>query len=51
MHNPEMSAFYGRLKEKGKSHKVALIAVMRKLVVTAHVLLRDGRAWEDRIAA
>lgn len=51
MHNPEMTAFYGRLKEKGKSHKVALIAVMRKLVVTANVLLRDGRAWEDRTAA
>ena len=49
--NPEMAAFYGRIKERGKPHKVAVTAVMRKLVVTANALLRDRRAWEDRTEA
>jgi len=48
--NPEMKALYGRLRERGKHHKVAVVAVMRRLVVTANVLLRDRRMWEDRTA-
>ena len=48
--NPEMAAFYGRLRERGKRHKVAVTAVMRKLIVTANALLRDRRMWEDRTA-
>ncbi len=41
--NPEMAEFYGRLRERGKQHKVAATAVMRKLVVTTNALLRDRR--------
>ena len=48
--NPEMAEFYGRLRERGKHHKVAVTAVMRKLVVTTNSLLRDRRMWEDRTA-
>lgn len=48
--NPEMSALYDRLRERGKHHKVAVTAVMRRLVVTANVLLCDRRMWEDRTA-
>ena len=48
--NPGMAAFYGRLRERGKCHKVAVTAVMRKLVVIANALLRDQRKWEDRMA-
>ena len=48
--NPEMKALYVRLRERGKHHRVAVTAVMRKLVVTANVLLRDRRMWEDRTA-
>ena len=36
--------------ERGKCHKVAVTAVMRKLIVTANALLRDRRTWEDRTA-
>ena len=50
MHNPEMAEFHRRLTEKGKCHKVAVTAVMRKLIVTANALLRDRRMWEDRAA-
>ena len=48
MHNAEMAGFYGRLVERGKPHKVAVTAVMRKLIVIANALLRDRRMWDDR---
>ena len=48
--NPEMAALYDRLRERGRRHRVAVTAVMRKPVVTANVPLRDRRVWEDRTA-
>ena len=46
--NPGMAAFYGRLRERGKVHRVTVTAVMRKPVVIANALPRDRRMWEDR---
>ena len=43
-----MIAFYQRLRNGGKPHKVALVAVMRKMIVLINALLRDQRGWEDR---
>ncbi len=43
--NPPLRDFYRRLRERGKEHKVALVAVMRKLVVLANVLLQQDRLW------
>ena len=43
--NPDMKVFYERLTTGGKKHRVALVAVMRKLIILANVLLRDGREW------
>ena len=43
--NPDFKAIYTRLIEKGKPFKVAITAVMRKLLVLANALLRDGRKW------
>lgn len=43
--NPELGAFYWRLRERRKEHKVSLVAVMRKLVVLANVLLQQDRLW------
>ena len=43
--NPDMEALYKRLTTAGKKHKVALVAVMRKLIILVNVLLRDGREW------
>ena len=51
LHNPQMIAFYRRLRDQGKHHKVALVAVMRKLIVTANALLREGRTWSERAPA
>lgn len=39
-HNPELKAFYQRLKESGKPYKVAITAVMRKLLVTMNAIMR-----------
>ena len=45
MYNAEMKQLYERLTEKGKPHKVAVVAVMRKLIILANVLVRDDREW------
>lgn len=37
---------YERLREAGKPHKVALIAVMRRLFETANAMLRDNKPFE-----
>lgn len=37
--------FYARLVAQGKPKKVALVALMRKLVTIANALLRDGTLW------
>ncbi len=46
--NEGMSEFYGWLIERGKFHKVALIAVMRKPAVLVSTLLRGRRTWKKR---
>ncbi len=44
--NPPLAAFYKRLRERGKQPKMALVAVMRKLVCLADALLRENRLWQ-----
>ncbi len=48
--NPELRATYERLVAAGKPKKLALVAVMRKLIVLANALLRDGRKWTPQPA-
>lgn len=43
--------FYDRLIGAGKPPKVALVALMRKLVVVANALLRDGTTWATPVCA
>jgi transposase len=45
--NPDMKAKYHALIANGKCKKLAITAVMRKLVVMAIALLRDGRKWTE----
>ena len=49
--NPDMRAFYQRLADHGKPHKVAITAVIPKLVVLANALLRDDRLWQPQVPA
>jgi transposase len=44
--NPDLKVVYQRLRNAGKPAKVALTAVMRKLVVLANTLLTQNRRWE-----
>jgi transposase len=44
--NPDLKAKYDQLKAAGKAPKVAITAIMRKLVVLANALLRAGRKWQ-----
>lgn len=48
--NPDLKRFYDRLRQTGKSGKLALTAVMRKLVVLANTLLREDRLWQPLYA-
>jgi transposase len=43
--NPQLSDDYKRLREAGKKAKVAITAIMRKLVVLANVLIKEDRPW------
>ncbi len=45
-HNPIMKAFYSVLKAKGKASKVALVAVMRKIIITLNAMIRDQMDWQ-----
>ena len=42
-----MAAFYQRLKKAGKPFKVAITAVMRKLLILANTLLSENRLWSE----
>jgi transposase len=44
--NASLKAFYDRLLAKGKQRKLALTAVMRKLIVLANTLIREDRSWQ-----
>jgi transposase len=50
-HNPVLRPFYERLIAKGKPPKVALIAVLRRLVVFANAVLRSGQPWKGANAS
>jgi len=43
--NPDMKAKYKTLTEKGKPAKVAITAVMRKLIILANTLIKQDRKW------
>jgi transposase len=45
-YTPLMLAFYNKLLTKGKPKKVALIAVIRKLLVLAFGVLKSGKPFD-----
>ena len=48
--NPDLRRKHRQLTAAGKPPKVAVTAVMRKLIVLANTLLADDREWMDRTA-
>jgi transposase len=49
-YNPVLRAFYLRLVVAGKPKKVALVAVMRKLLTILNAMVRQHRAWAPATA-
>lgn len=45
--NPAIKPFYQRLVKEGKPKKLALTAVMRKLVTIANQIIKQNRPWTD----
>jgi transposase len=45
-HNPVLKACYRRLIAKGKAHKVALVACMRKLVCILNIMPAREEKWD-----
>ena len=43
--NPEFKAKYEAMVKAGKPAKVAIVAIMRKLLILANALIRDRRRW------
>lgn len=48
--NPDLKRVYCRLIAKGKHAKIAITAIMRKLVVLANALLHKDRLWTPKAA-
>lgn len=44
--NPSAAKLYKRLINNGKPAKVALVAVMRKLIITLNAMIREGKNWQ-----
>src|SRR6516164_7635321 len=45
--NPALRTFHHRLVAAGKKPKVAIVAVVRKMLTTLNAMLRDGNSWTD----
>lgn len=49
-HNPVLKAARQHLRSAGKKPKVAIVAVMRRMLTILNAIVRDARAWENRLA-
>jgi transposase len=47
--NPVIRAFYERLKSRGKPHKVAVVACMRKMLTILNAMVRESTPWTPEI--
>lgn len=48
--NPDLKAKYLQLREAGKPAKIALVALMRKLIEVANALVKADRLWVEKSA-
>lgn len=44
-HNPDLAVFYARLRQNGKEHLCAVIAVARKLIILANTVIARDAPW------
>jgi transposase len=50
-YNPVIKPFYEGLMARGKPHKVALIACMRKMLTILNAMAKSGTTWSAPVAA
>jgi transposase len=48
--NPDFKTKYQAMIAAGKPRKVAIVAIMRKLIILANALLKAGRNWQPKAA-
>lgn len=48
-HNPRMKKIYDELRKKGKVAKVALVAVMRKMLIMMNAMVKNNTPWSSEI--
>ena len=48
--NPVIRAYYERLIGRGKAHKVAHVACMRKLLITLNSMAKSGQHWSPSLS-
>jgi transposase len=51
LHNPHLRAHYDRLRARGKLHKVALVATMRKLLLILNAIIKTDTPWSESCLA
>ena len=44
--NQVIRPYYEKLKKRGKTHKMAIVAAMRKMLITLHAMLRENKPWK-----
>jgi transposase len=49
-HNPEMKKVYERLRSQGKAAKIAIVAVMRRLLCIMNAMVRDNKPYKAMTA-
>lgn len=47
VHNPVLRKFYEHLLDQGKPRKLALVAVMRKLLTTLNAIVKSQQPWRN----
>lgn len=50
-HNPVLAPFYQRLRDSGKPAKVALVAVMRRLLTMLNAMIKHQARWNPKVAS
>ena len=48
-HNPVFKLFFQKLIKKGKAAKVAIVAIMRRLIVIINAMVRDKTKWNEKM--
>ena len=46
-HNSHLRVYYDRLRARGKLHKVALVATMRKLLLILNAIIKTDTSWSE----